>query len=72
MSWMDVKVHVPADGHVPEHTVDNVVNIDTIVRIGRLLNGCYIKTMDGNSIEVVDKFEEVVRVCLQADAKGNQ
>jgi len=42
-----------------------------IVRIGRLLNGCYIKTEDGNTFEVVDKYEDVVRVCLQADAKAN-
>jgi hypothetical protein len=69
MPWMDVKIVVAEINGIVAHTVDSVVNIENISRIGRLSTGCYIMTVDGESLEVTDSYEEVVRVCLQADAK---
>jgi len=49
--------------------VDNIVNIDAIVRVGRNTNGCYIKFLDGTSIDVQDTFQEIKAVLLKAEGK---
>ncbi len=69
MAWMRVSLRVRAQGTEPEHTVDNVVNMDTITRVGRFLDGSYIRTMDGNSFEVVDSYESIVASILKAESK---
>jgi hypothetical protein len=71
MPWMDVKIDVAADANCPAHTVDNVVNIDQIIRVGKLPNGaCYIRLEDGQAITVIDKYDEVVSILLAADKKN--
>jgi hypothetical protein len=49
--------------------IDNIANIDTIVRVGPRGSGSYIKFLDGNSIDVVDSFQEIAEVLLKAQGK---
>lgn len=66
---MDVLIDVEGKDPVP-----NVVSIDTIVRFGPRSNGSgtYIRLTDGNSIEVIDPFDEIKKVVLTAEAKKGQ
>ena len=49
--------------------IDNIANIDAIVRVGPRGSGSYIKFLDGSSIDVVDSFQEIATVLLQAQGK---
>lgn len=62
MAWMAVKQYFATQA-----PVDNIVNIDAIVRVGANdRGGCYIKFIDGASIDVVDSFQEITEVLLKA------
>jgi len=63
--WMAVKQLVVEYGK----QVDNLVNIDTIVRVAPKGQGSFIKLLDGTSIDVVDSFQEIAAVLLQAQGK---
>jgi hypothetical protein len=58
--WMAVKQIVEGGKQV-----DNVVNIDAIVRVAQ----GYIRFVDGTSINVADSFEEIAEVLLKAQGK---
>jgi hypothetical protein len=64
--WMAVKQRIIGSQQPP---VDNILNIDTIVRIGPNSLGCYIKFLDGSEISVADGFQEIAAVLLQAQGK---
>jgi hypothetical protein len=49
--------------------IDNIANIDTIVRVGPRGSGSYIKFLDGNSIDVTDSFQEIAEILLKAEGK---
>ena len=65
MVWMNVKQYMAR--HEP--LTDNLINVDTISRVVRKEKGCYLKFVDGTSIEVEDSFEEIAQVFLKAQGK---
>ncbi len=76
MPWMQVKILIEGDtveSQIATHTVDDLLNIDEIVRVGKMPAGnCYIRTVDGMSITLADGYDEVLKVILQAEAKENK
>jgi hypothetical protein len=63
--WMQVQVALPEDG-----SIENVINTDTIIRVGSLVNGgSYIMFVDGSTLRVLDSMSEIVEVVLKADEK---
>lgn len=63
MAWVNVEIDV--DGK----SVPNVVQIDAIVRYGPRPQGSYIKFIDGSSVNLLDSFESITQVILQAQGK---
>jgi hypothetical protein len=52
MYWLLVKLEAFDGNHV-----DNLINVDTIVRIGPRANGSsYMRFVDGSSVDLVDNF----------------
>ena len=65
MAWMAVKQYFATQA-----PVDNIVNIDAIVRVGaNNKGGCYIRFIDGTAIDVGDSFESIAEVLLKAQGK---
>jgi hypothetical protein len=62
--WMAVKQYFATQA-----PVDNIVNIDAIVRVGPRDSGSYIRFLDGTAIDVVDSFQEIAEVLLKAQGK---
>jgi len=56
MAWASVEIVVP-DG-----LVKNVINLDTVCRIGQKDVGSYIHFVDGTSIDVTDHIEDLIEV----------
>ena len=57
MAWLKTKIVIEN-----EPPVDNLINVDAIVRIGPSLSGgCYVHTIDGMSINIVDRFDSLVK-----------
>ena len=54
MAWLVVSLLVEGN-HIA-----NVLNTDTIVRIGPRADGCYIRLSDGSTIECSDDFKQLV------------
>ena len=57
MYWLAVKID-PGKGYDP---VDNIVNVDNIVRFGPRDNGTksYMRFVDGNSLDLLDAFPQL-------------
>jgi hypothetical protein len=63
--WMVVKQYFATQA-----PVDNIVNIDAIVRVGKNdRGGCYIRFIDGTAMDVGDSFQEITEVLLKAQGK---
>lgn len=61
MAWLQVKVIVGAE------TIDNIINVDSIVRIGPNYPGsCYIHTIDGQSVSIAEDFNQLVKSIFKA------
>jgi hypothetical protein len=56
MYWLAVKIDV--DGK----PVDNIINVDTIVRFGPRPGGSYMKLLDGGTVELLDAYSQLVGV----------
>jgi hypothetical protein len=73
MPWMQVKIIIEGgtvESQIATHTVDDLLNIDEIVRVGKMPAGnCYVRMTDGMSITLADGYDEVLKVILQAEAK---
>jgi len=54
MPWLIVKIDVEG------RAIENVVNVDTIVRFGpNVAIGSYMKFVDGGSVQLLDAYEEL-------------
>ena len=62
MAWINVNIWVD------NQDVPNVINIDTIVRIGPAVHGTHIHFIDGTAINVTDDFHEIGQLIAQAGA----
>lgn len=73
MAWMRVKILIEGASvgeQTQTHTVDDLLNIDQIVRVGKMPAGnCYVRMTDGMSITLTDGYDEVLKVILQSEAK---
>ena len=56
MYWLAVKIDVEGK------PIDNIVNVDTIVRFGPRPGGSYMKLLDGNTVELLDDYSQLVGV----------
>jgi hypothetical protein len=56
MYWLAVKVN--DDGKA----VDNIINVDTIVRFGPRPGGSYMKLLGGDTVELLDAYSQLVEV----------
>jgi hypothetical protein len=65
MPWMDILIEV--EGSAP---VKNAINVDQIVRFGpRTPHGSYIKMSNGDSLQVLDPYDEILHTVLTAETK---
>lgn len=60
MAWMSV-----TDTHKGEH----VINVDEVVRFSPLGTGTFIEMTSGSQLALIDSFESLKQVVMQADAK---
>ena len=56
MYWLAVKIN--DDGK----TVDNIINVDAIVRFGPRLGGSYMELVNGNTVYLLDAYSQLVGV----------
>ena len=56
MYWLAVKIDVEGK------PIDNIVNVDTIVRFGPRPSGSYMKLLDGSTVELLDAYSQLVGV----------
>lgn len=63
MPWMEVEVHEKAGGG------KIAVNLDHLVKFGKWIHGSYLVLTSGDSINVIDSYEEIVQVVLKAQSK---
>ena len=60
MYWLAVKIDI--DGK----PIDNVINVDTIVRFGPRPGGSYLKLLDGGTVELLDAYPQLIEALIKA------
>lgn len=68
MRWLVVYVIVAE----AEKAIENVVNIDTIVRVWPSREGAGIRFVDGSVIQVSDKYQEVCQLLREVEKINGQ
>ena len=60
MYWLAVKVDVESK------PIDNIINVDTIVRFGPRPRGSYMKLLDGSTVELLDTYSQLIEALIKA------
>jgi hypothetical protein len=60
MYWLAVKIDVEG------RPVNNIINVDTVVRFGPRPDGSYMKLLDGSTVDLLDTYPQLIEALIKA------